>query len=135
MTTYLGTAREATSERIQNAIVTMKALLEKTEQPEEHARLTDKLDGLETILAAQWERFWNIKTGWDVLTLAAMVGTGADPKHHEAVTSFRATSWSTSTPSTMRSSGPQKSLLSLLLSCRNSPDLRRSAADCSVKAA
>ena len=71
--------------RIEKAIANLNELREGREGAEEKARLTNKIEGLELILEAQRERFQHMQTPEDVLTLAVMVGTGADAKHAEAV--------------------------------------------------
>lgn len=71
--------------RIKKAIGNLKELREVRVGDEEKARLTNKIEGMELILNQHDLRFQNMKTAKDVVTLAAMIATGADPKHAQAV--------------------------------------------------
>lgn len=71
--------------RIKKAIGTLKELREVRVGDEEKARLTNKIEGMEVILNQHDLRFQNMQTAKDVVTLAAMIATGADPKHAQAV--------------------------------------------------
>lgn len=71
--------------RIKKAIGNLKELREVRVGDEEKVRLTNKIEGMELILRQHDLRFQNMKTAKDVVTLAAMIETGADPKHAQAV--------------------------------------------------
>lgn len=71
--------------RIEKAIVNLKELREGREGAEEKVRLTNKIEGMELILHEQGERFQNMKTAKDVVTLAAMIAVGAEENHAQAV--------------------------------------------------
>lgn len=71
--------------RIKKAIGNLKELREVRVGDEEKTRLTNKIEGMEFILNQHDLRFQNMRTAKDVVTLAAMIATGADPKHAQAV--------------------------------------------------
>ena len=74
--------------RIERAIVNLKALRDALPAEfgdDEKVRLTNKIEGMELVLNAQRERFQNMKTPQDVVTLAAMIVMDIDPKHEQGV--------------------------------------------------
>lgn len=71
--------------RIEKAIATLTELRETRTSPDEKTRLTNKIEGMELVLNAQRERFQNMKTPQDVVTLAAMIAMDVDPKHEQGV--------------------------------------------------
>jgi hypothetical protein len=83
--TMVGIGNEEMVPRIKKAIGNLKELREVRVGAEEKVRLTNKIEGMEFILNQQGERFQNMRTAKDVVTLAAMIATGADPKHAQAV--------------------------------------------------
>lgn len=71
--------------RIKKAIDNLQKLRETRVGAEEKARLTNKIEGMEFILNQHDLRFQNMRNAKDVVTLAAMIATAADPKHAQAV--------------------------------------------------
>jgi hypothetical protein len=71
--------------RIKKAIGNLKELREVRVGDEEKARLTNKIEGMQLILNQHDLRFQNMRNAQDVVTLAAMIATGADEKHAQAV--------------------------------------------------
>lgn len=74
--------------RIEKAIANLKELREALPAgfgDDEKVRLANKIEGMELVLNAQRERFQNMKTPQDVVTLAAMIAMDVDPQHEQGV--------------------------------------------------
>ena len=74
--------------RVEKAIATLTELRDALPTgfgDDEKVRLTNKIEGMELVLNAQRERFQNMKTPQDVVTLAAMIAMDIDPKHEQGV--------------------------------------------------
>lgn len=77
-------ANEEMVGRLSKAVKALEALSKIQSTPDGQERLENKAEGVAAILKAQKERFQNMRDERDVLTLAAIIETGADPKHEEA---------------------------------------------------
>jgi hypothetical protein len=76
-------ANEEMVPRVKRAILNLAQLEAGTTDPKERERLGNKIAGVQATLATHHERFRNMRTPEDLVTLAAMVAVGVEPQHVE----------------------------------------------------